>query len=151
MSDAKTNLPLPGVNVVILRTFSGTATDSLGNFSLNINTGKYTIRFSRVGYEPASRELSVTPGMRIPSMNISLKPTAYLAEEVTISAERQTASPGIHKIEEKNLQYIPTVYSDVLWSVTILPGVTSDNELTSANNPDLSKDETQRGKCGKFV
>ena len=134
VSDAKTNLPLAGVNVVILRTFSGTATDSLGNFSLNIGAGKYTIRFSRVGYEPASRELNVAPGMRIPLINISLKPTAYLAHEVTISAERQTASPGIHKIEEKNLQYIPTVYSDVLRSVTILPGVSSDNELTSAYN-----------------
>ncbi len=134
VSDAKTNLPLASVNVVVIQTTYGTATDSLGNFSLNIMPGKYTLRFSRVGYEPASRELDITAGRRIPQINISLKPTAYLAGEVTVSAEKPVASPGIHRIGEKNLQYIPNLYSDVIRSVTILPGVSSDNELTSAYN-----------------
>ncbi len=134
VSDAKTNLPLAGANVGVVQTTLGTTTDSLGNFSLKIGPGKYTIRFSRVGYEAVSRELTITAGKEIPFIDVSLKPSEYVANEVLVSAKRLVASPGIHTIEEKNLQYIPNIYGDVIRSVTILPGVTSNNELTSAYN-----------------
>ncbi len=134
VTDAKTNLPLTGVNILVLQTTLGTTTDSLGYFSLKIRPGQYTIRFSRVGYETVSRELKIEVGTGISYLNISLKPTAYLTREVVVSAKRPVISPGIHTIEEKNLQYIPNIYGDVIRSVTILPGVTTNNELTSAYN-----------------
>jgi len=134
VKDANTNSKLSGANVAVELTSYGTTTDSLGNFSLTIKPGKYQIRFSYVGYEPESRELEVASGARVHYMNISLKPTAYVANEVTINANRYLASPSLHTIDENNLQYIPNLYSDVMRSVTILPGVTSNNELTSAYN-----------------
>lgn len=134
VDDAKTGLPLAGVNVVILQTALGTTTDSLGNFSMSTEPGNHTIRFSRVGYEPQERQLKIDPGKSVPHIHVSLKATVYLADEVMISADRWAASPGIHRMEEKNLQYIPNIYSDALRSVTIFPGVTSNNELTSAYN-----------------
>ncbi len=134
VADAKTGLPLAGVNVIVARTDYGTSTDSLGDFSLYLEPGKYTIRFSMIGYASVSKELSVKAESKIPYLTVSMKPIAYLAKEVTIRAERSVTSPGIHTIKEKNLQYIPSVYGDVLNSVTILPGVSSNNELTSAYN-----------------
>lgn len=132
--DAKTNFPLAGVNVVIIQTPYGTTTDSLGNFSLNIKQGKYQIRFSCIGYESETMELSAAAGARISYEKTSMKPTAYVASEVTINADRDNASPSVHTIKEKDLQFVPNLYSDVVRSVTILPGVTSNNELTSAYN-----------------
>ncbi len=134
VDDAKTNSPLAGVNVFVLGTSYGTTTDSLGNFSMKIDPGNYRIRFSSVGYEPVSRDFDAVAGAKIYYTNISLMPTAYVANEVTINADRYLASPSIHTIDEKSLQYIPNLFSDVTRSVTILPGVTSDNELTSAYN-----------------
>lgn len=134
VSDSKTNLPLAGVNVVVLQTTYGTSTDSLGDFSLNLQPGKYTIRFSMIGYLSVSREVDIAVGGEKPYLEVLLKPTAYLAQPVTIKAKRLVTSPGIHAIQEKNLQYIPNIYGDVLRSVTILPGVSSNNELTSAYN-----------------
>ncbi len=49
--DAQTNQPLPGVNVVLVGTQMGASTDADGNYViLNVPPGKYTIKFSMVGY-----------------------------------------------------------------------------------------------------
>jgi hypothetical protein len=134
VEDAKTNSPIAGVNIVVLRTPFGTTTDSLGNFSLILRAGNYQIRFSRIGYEPETRELSVALGAKISLTGIFMEPAPYVASEVTVNANRENNSPSIHSIQEKDLDYIPNLNSDVIRSVTILPGVTSNNELTSAYN-----------------
>lgn len=132
--DAKNGSPLTGVNVVILQTPEGTITDSLGNFSLRVKPGKYRIRFSYAGYEPESRELDAVPDTSVFYPNVSMKQTAYVTGEVTVNANRYLASPSLHTVKENDLQYIPNLYWDVVRSLTILPGVTSNNELTSAYN-----------------
>ncbi len=134
VDDCKTNSALTGVNVVVLNTSYGTTTDSLGNFSLNMKRGNYRIRFSYVGYEAESRGINITAGERDSYINISLKQSSYVTNEVTINADRYLTSPSLHTIKAKDLQYIPNLYSDIIRSVTILPGVSSNNELTSAYN-----------------
>ena len=134
VADMKTRLPIAGANVVVAMTTYGTTTDSLGNFSLRVFPGHFTIRLSRVGYVSDSIEVKVVSGAAARDIAVYLEPTAYLAGEVTVNASRPVASPGFHTIEGKDVQYIPNIYGDVVRSVTILPGVNSDNELTSAYN-----------------
>jgi len=134
VEDAKTNAPLAGVNVVITQISIGTMTDSLGNFSLSLRPGKYLVRFSLVGYEAVSLEVTIAAEGKTPSLVVMLKATPYVTNEVIISAENYQTSPSLHVIPEKDFEDIPNLFSDVLRSVTILPGVTSNNELTSAYN-----------------
>ena len=49
--------PLPGANIFIENTSSGTISDSLGNFSFdNLYPGSYIINVSYIGYKPFSRK-----------------------------------------------------------------------------------------------
>lgn len=49
--------PLPGVNVVVKGTTTGTATDANGNFSITVPSGEATLVFSFIGLE--SQEIAV--------------------------------------------------------------------------------------------
>ena len=52
VSDAKTGVPLPGVNISVKGTTLGTATNAEGRFSLNVPNQNSTLVFSFVGYIP---------------------------------------------------------------------------------------------------
>ena len=49
VTEQSTSLPLPGVNIIIKDTTTGTATDFDGNYLINVNTGDILV-FSYVGY-----------------------------------------------------------------------------------------------------
>src|ERR1035437_2934507 len=59
IKNANSNTPLKGVNLSVLNTTSGTSTDSLGNYILNIKPGKYLIAFSYVGYKTILKNVSI--------------------------------------------------------------------------------------------
>jgi hypothetical protein len=49
-----------GANIVIQGTTTGTSSDVNGNFSMQLNKGKYTLQISFIGYTAQSREIEVT-------------------------------------------------------------------------------------------
>ena len=52
VTDAATNEPLPGVNVIIRGSYHGAATNIDGVFSIKgINPGKYNLDISLIGYK----------------------------------------------------------------------------------------------------
>ena len=67
-------------------------------------------------------------------LTVKLIPTVLVQNEVNVKGEKVNLSPVIQEIKEKDLDKMPNMYSDVIRSVKILPGVTSNNELTSAYN-----------------
>ncbi len=75
------NLPIPGVNVILKGTFTGTTTDLDGIFSLKINTPDDVVVFSYIGF--ITQELKATPGI---PMNITLKPDVHQVEDVVVTA-----------------------------------------------------------------
>ncbi len=85
--DAKTQEPLPFVNVVVKYgngTVKGTTTDFDGNFVLKgVPAGEYTIIVSSVGYGKLEQRITVpSNGVRV--LNIAMSPTASKLEEVQI-------------------------------------------------------------------
>jgi len=134
VNDANNNDALKSVNIYIINTQSGTPADSLGNFTLQLQPGKYTIAFSYVGYETQLKNVNITGREKTIHLNVSLKPGLYLMNGVTINANREIEGQNIDTLKIKDIQNIPNLYSDVLSSVKILPGVSSNNELTSAYN-----------------
>ncbi len=132
--DRVTKAPLYGVNVLVENSSNGTVTDSLGNFVIYLNPGHYELRFDYVGYKAKSLDIHVDREVGPSAMEVGLAQSAYTASEVVVKADRFTTSPSIYMVREKDLKYMPNLFSDVLRSVTILPGVSSNNELTSTYN-----------------
>ncbi|WP_299102471.1 TonB-dependent receptor [uncultured Winogradskyella sp.] len=79
-----TGLPLPGANIVVLGTSSGTITDFDGNYSLTVNQDPpFSIQISYAGFETATVEITTNNQ----TVDISLKEGNEL-DEVVISASR---------------------------------------------------------------
>jgi TonB-linked SusC/RagA family outer membrane protein len=81
VTDASTNETLPGVNVIIKNTTTGTSTDPMGNYSISVAPGQILV-FSSLGY--ATREMTVGAGNRY---SVSLTPDVQMIEDVVITSE----------------------------------------------------------------
>lgn len=85
--------PIAGATIHLLNTNTGTFTDALGDFTLEVLTaGEYTIQVTAVGF--AAKKISVSSGTEL---SIQLEESATQLDDVVITAE---------KIEE-DLQKIP--------------------------------------------
>ncbi len=81
VTDASTNETLPGVNVIIKNTTTGTSTDVFGNYSITVAQGQVLV-FSSLGY--ATREVTVGAGNTI---SVGLTPDIQMIEDVVITSE----------------------------------------------------------------
>lgn len=90
VTDAQTGEALPGVNVILKGTTTGTSTGSEGDFKLDVPSLQDTLMFSFVGYQP--QEVPINGRT---TLNISLTPQAISGDEVVVTAfglERETRS-----------------------------------------------------------
>lgn len=73
-------LPLPGVNIILQGTSSGTQTDFDGNYSIEVSIGD-VLEFSYVGFE--TQEISIGQAS---TYDVSLQPDASELDEVVVTA-----------------------------------------------------------------
>jgi len=78
VTDATTNETLPGVNVIIKNTTTGTSTDLNGFFSINVAPGQVLV-FTSLGY--ASQEVPVGASN---SIDVKMSPDVEFIEEVVV-------------------------------------------------------------------
>ena len=79
-----TGLPLPGANIVVVGTSTGTVTDFDGNFTLTVDqVPPFSIRISYTGFEPQTIEITTNNQ----TIDVSLQEGNAL-DEVVISASR---------------------------------------------------------------
>lgn len=81
VTDASTNEPLPGVNVVIKTTTQGTSTGVNGSYSIIASPGQVLV-FTSIGYTP--KEVIVESSDRI---DVQLSPDVKMIDEVVVTAE----------------------------------------------------------------
>jgi TonB-linked SusC/RagA family outer membrane protein len=93
VKDAQTNQPVPGVNVMLKASTTGTTTDANGNFKITVSKQEDVLIFSFIGY--VTKEEVV--GNRT-EINVSLGEDQHQLSEVVVTAL------GI-KREEKSLGY----------------------------------------------
>ena len=89
VTDAESNEPLPGANVIIDGTQMGAATNLDGEFIIiNVPPDVYTLKFSMMGYATKNvQDVQVSIDLTTP-VNITLNEEVIEGEEVTIVAER---------------------------------------------------------------
>jgi outer membrane receptor for ferrienterochelin and colicins len=97
------SIPLPGVNVIIVNTELGAATDKDGKYEIKkVPSGIYTIEYSALGYEKVKKE-NVEIKNRSITIDVVLFEAAIETEEVIVTA-------GKYKQKKSDL----TVSSDVI-------------------------------------
>ena len=132
VTDAGTNEPLPGANVVIVGTTMGAASDVDGSFFiLNVPPGEYSVRATMMGYGPMVQQ----------QVRISVDRTTYLdyalsqavleaGEEIVVVATRPlvekdvTSSQSIITTEAADA--LPV--ADIMAAVSLEPGVSVNTE-----------------------
>ncbi|WP_455625663.1 TonB-dependent receptor [Parabacteroides sp.] len=84
------NEVLPDANVFFLQKDSlmaGVITDPKGEFSIKMDTGRYTLYISFLGFEEYSREIVLTPGgLKLPP--VILRSKAIALDETVVAADR---------------------------------------------------------------
>lgn len=112
---SKDSSSVPGVNVTVVGTFSGTFTNSDGSFKINYGkSDSVTLKFSFIGFN--EREMRIATGKE-KSFDVYLTPTAYDKDEVVVNstrANRNTATAytdvDMKTIERRNFgQDIPVL------------------------------------------
>ncbi len=112
VTDKVTGNPLPGVNIIIMGTTFGAATDADGQyFILNIPSGIYTVEISMVGYQKQTIKNVQIAADITTKIDVSLNEDILELDNVVITAE----TPSVQKdltattniISEEQVQTLP--------------------------------------------
>lgn len=103
ITDATNGAPLPGVNVVIKGTTTGTTTDFDGNYEILVNTFPATLVFSSLGYETQEQRVTSTT-----TMDVSLAEAAQGLDEVVVtglatSIKRSNSANSVASVSAEEL------------------------------------------------
>lgn len=119
--DKATQEPLPGVNVVLMDTQLGAATDLNGEYSiLNIPPGVYTLSVSMMGYKETRIENIRVSIDLTTKQNVALEETVLdVGETVTVVAERplvqRDMTSSLSSVSSREIEAMPvTSIGDVL-------------------------------------
>lgn len=136
--DARSGEPLARVEIVLEEGASGRGiTDLNGEFEIqNVKPGVYSLRASTVGYRLALTSFRVTAG-EVKDFDVALTPdnlgqTTTLEVKSGLVASPRIGSPSeisLSGTDERNLATV--LADDPLRAVQAMPGVTSDDDLTS--------------------
>ena len=132
VTDKSTNKLLPGCNIFINSIDKGTITDKNGDYDFYLKPGSYSVRFSYVGYKTETLEITIEN--KVHHLNVALSPSVIENDQVTVTAKREYSTTTVQSLDQAEIKKMPKLYDDVLRTVKILPGVTSNNELSSSYN-----------------
>ncbi len=137
VTDASTKEALPGVNVLVKGTTSGTATDVNGNYTLNVPSANDTLIFSYIGYQ---HKVVPIDGKNV--INVSLVQRAISGQQLVVvgygtqSQATLTASVGKVSGDEISKNPSPNVTSSLEGQI---PGLTINSRSgePGRDNPDI--------------
>ena len=132
--DEGTQQPLPFVNVQVLNTQYGAATDENGDFRIaNIPVGTYILQITYIGFTPIQVPDIVVRSSRVTEVHKSLQETYFETDEVVVEAGNYFEESSENLTSVQNLSYEEVRRSagaigDVLRLTQALPGVALTND-----------------------
>ncbi|MFY0652221.1 MAG: carboxypeptidase-like regulatory domain-containing protein [Cyclobacteriaceae bacterium] len=132
ITDSLSN-PIEGVHIKATPSGEVALTDGKGAFSINIKRNKSTLTITHINYHPEVREVNFNKYASV-TFNIKLRHRTTVLDEVEIRQEtpRRTDVSGMEKIDSKSISQMPSATGDFNKILSTLPGVVSNNELSSA-------------------
>jgi hypothetical protein len=125
--------PIPYASVAIMGTTNGVQTDSLGRYSITVPSKEMVkLAFSHIRFDGQSYEVEVEPG-QVRTLDRILKVKDNIVDEVVINDESNRKNT-MQRIDPKMALIIPTAGGGIEALLKTLPGVSSNNELSSQYN-----------------
>lgn len=126
--------PIEDVSIRIEGINRGTSTGEQGYYVLKVPEGDYILVISHVEYQTITKNIQLNSG-DILVENIVLKPDIRLLQQVEVigkssAADRKEA--GLTKLDPQTAKTIPSAFNDFTRILVTLPGVVSNNELSSS-------------------
>ncbi|WP_073066056.1 SusC/RagA family TonB-linked outer membrane protein [Fodinibius roseus] len=139
VTEAATGSPLPGVNILVMGTTSGTTTDGDGQYQISVSSEQDTLRFSFIGYQ----EQTVPINGRN-NINVTMEAETFAGEELVVvgyaTQERQNISGSVSSVDVDGLN------QGTSGQVTKqLQGRASGVSVTSSGQPGEEPDVRIRG------
>ena len=138
ISDNENNETLIGVNVIIPDLKIGTTTNDYGFYSLTVPRGNYKLQISFLGFKNQEIDLIFLSDF---SQNFKLQKEIQILDEVIIKESSEfidLRSPemSVNRLSISTIKKIPAVLgeTDVIKTITLLPGVTNAGEGASGFN-----------------
>ena len=128
VAESETNLPLPGVNILVNDTNFGTASNESGKYALQLPAGKYALRFSYVGFASRIDSVVVQPHT-ITTLSMQLHPIVLEGSDVVVE-DKTVLSTGVHQITPEQVSRMPSPFKG-FQALLVLPGVSANNELSN--------------------
>ena len=116
------------------------ATNRFGYYSIELATGGYTIRVSRLGYETVTRDVNLEATT---SADFALPLRPVSVAELTVETEHEppdldpgTVEMSVIRFDTPALSRLPVVLgeADPVRTLTLYPGITTTNDATTAIN-----------------
>jgi len=140
VTDKSSGEPLIGVNILIMGTSFGAATDVEGKYLINnVRAGVYDVRFSMVGYATVvMRRVTILPDLKT-RIDVDLSQAAIEMEVVEIRAERPLIQKDLaataFSISEAKIERLPiSGFSEVL---SLQPGTTLEGNVRGGRTTEV--------------
>lgn len=122
---------IPGASIFLKETSHGTVSDVNGAFQLRLPPGKSTLIFSHIQF--VSKEVKGTYPEDTELTVVLEERTEQLGEvEVSDTHIQEESVLNVQKISAKSAKGLPSTFGDFNKVLVTLPGVSSNNELSSA-------------------
>lgn len=124
---------LPDVAISVQGEERGTITNNQGYFQLSLPPGTYDLAFSHLEYVNILRQVTLNQDDTL-TLAITLSPDVRLLEQVEVISNTNDESrfvPGLVRLDPQTAQNIPSAFQDFNRILVTLPGVVSNNELSS--------------------
>lgn len=122
--------PIEMANVVVPDLLVGYTTNSRGYYELSLLADStWTIHFSFVGFEHSQATVRLKPGEKR-KLDMVLHSTAMMLPDAVIS-DRAVDASSLTRLNPKQATLLPTMGGGVETLIKTLPGVVSNNELSS--------------------
>jgi len=131
--DSETKKGLGGVNVVVVNTIYGSASNDSGYFSIKkIPTGSYYLKFSLIGYETYYSKLIRVKAGETSNFNafLNVKPIEFV-DPIVVTPGRftveKTESSAPQILSRDEIEEMPHIGEDIYRAVQVLPGIASND------------------------
>ncbi len=129
--------PLVGASVLLAGPDHRTKTDDSGQFALrDLNPGRYTVRFSHVGYETKSVDNVIVAGDSTTHLRLVMTAVAVRGRDIIVEGDTRVPAPtpvvGAVNLTREELRRTAGFSEDVIRSVNSLPGISRTGDFLSA-------------------
>lgn len=122
--------PIEMANVVVLDVLVGKTTNARGAYELSvISDTNLIVSFSYIGYEQKQVKVRLKNGEKR-KLDVTLKSIVTVLPDAVIS-DRATDASSLTRLDAKQATLLPTMGGGVETLIKTLPGVVSNNELSS--------------------